>query len=163
MSFDLITALGSVAGAGAQIGTGIAAGKEFDRSASLSRSRGQQASADQIRAGKRLAGKQRARFAKAGVEQSGSVLDVLAQTAADAQLNADRARAGFEQDAQDLESRGGTARTAGILGAGKTLLGAGPSFKSLFDDFNSRGSGGNFSPSAVSFNPSDVAAAGRIA
>ncbi len=131
MSFDLITALGSLAGAGAQIGTGISAGKAFDRSASLSRQRGQQASADQIRAGKRLAGKQRALFAKAGVEQSGSVLDVLAQTAADAQLNADRARAGFEQDAQDLESRGGTARTAGILGAGKTLLGAGPSFVEL--------------------------------
>ncbi len=139
MSFDLITALGSLAGAGAQIGTGISAGKAADRQAKEARRRGALVAEDERRKGRRLAGKQRAAFAKGGVTQSGTVLDVLAQTAADSEINALRAALGFEQQADAFNTQATSLRTAGVLGAGKTLLGAGQTFEEVFAQFkNSR-------------------------
>lgn len=141
MSFDLLTALGSLAQAGTQIGTGISARSAARDQAREARARGAAEAALERRKGRRLAGKQRALFAKGGVLVSeGTPLDVLAQTAADAEENALRAAFGFEQRAEDFESVGRQVLTRGILGAGATLLGSGETFRDVVNRFKSRSS-----------------------
>ena len=139
MSFDAFTAIGTLAQAGSQIGTGIAARSEANRQAGISDRAAKLAREDELRKGRRLAGKQRAQFAKGGVRiDEGTPLDVLAQTAADAELNAIRAAFALEQEADNFRSIGKTALTKGILGAGSTILGKAEVFRDLFN-----GSGGS--------------------
>jgi len=131
MSFDAstITAIAALGQAGAQIGTGVAARDAARGQAREARRRGAVVAEDERRKGRRLAGKQRALFAKGGVEiDEGTPLDVLAQTAADAELNALRAAFSFEQQAEDFKSAGRVALTQGLLGAGGTILGQAQSF-----------------------------------
>ena len=126
---SIATALATLAQAGAQLGTGFAADNAAKDQARLARVRAAQVAEDERRKGRRLAGKQRASFAKGGVKiDEGTPLDVLAQTAADAETNAIRAALGFEQQAADLISAGKVAKTKGILGAGATILGSVESF-----------------------------------
>ncbi len=122
--FDAFIAGATLAQAGTQIGAGVAAQSAAKRQARTARLRGAEAAEDERRKGKRLKGKQRAAFAAAGVEiNEGTPLDVIAQTAADAETNALRAALAFEQQAEDLESAGRIAAMQGILGAGSTILG----------------------------------------
>lgn len=145
MSFDSFTAIATLAQAGAQIGTGFAADSAAEKQAREARLRGAQAAEDERRKGRRLAGTQRAMFAKSGVEiDSGAPLEVLAQTAADAETNALRAAFLFEQQAEDLKSVGKTALTKGILGAGATILGRAETFRDVASSL--RGSGGSTDP-----------------
>jgi hypothetical protein len=133
MSFDAFTALGTLAQAGSQIGTGIQARKAANQQSELSTRAAQAAREDELRKGRRLAGKQRAAFGKSGVKiDEGTPLDVLAQTAADAELNAIRAAFEFEQQADNFRSAGKIQLTRGILGAGATILGKAEVFRDLF-------------------------------
>ena len=143
MSFDAstITALASLAQAGAQIGTGVAARSAAKDQSREARRRAAIVAEDERRKGRRLAGRQRAAFAKGGVKiDEGTPLDVLAQTAADAELNALRAALSFEQQAEDFKSAGKVALTQGLLGAGATILGKAESFRDVAASFRSRGS-----------------------
>ena len=133
MSFDAFTALGTLIQAGTQIGTGISAQSAAKGQAREARALAAQAADDERRKGRRLAGSQRAAFGKSGVKiDEGTPLDVLAQTAADAETNALRAAFFFEQQAADFKSIGKTALTRGILGAGATILGKAETFRDLF-------------------------------
>ncbi len=136
MSFDAFAALATLAQAGAQIGTGISAKNAADDQARIARALAVQAAEDELRKGRRLAGTQRAAFAKGGVLiDEGTPLDVLAQTAADAETNALRAAFAFEQQAEDLESKGKVAKTQGILGAAGTILGQAETFRDVASSF----------------------------
>ena len=159
MSLDTFMAASQIGTAGAQIGTGIAGSVAAGKQASRARRAGKLESELERRKGRRLAGKQRAAFAKSGVLiTEGTPLDVLAQTAADTELNALRAAFGFEQQAEDFESTGRGLLTKGILGAGQTILGS-PELQDLFKRSTSTGL-----PTAVRGSPSNAAirAAGRI-
>jgi len=125
MSLDLFMALASFTQAGAQIGLGAAAKKSSGRQAQLAREAGaEEARLERVK-GRKIAAKQRVAFAKSGVLiDEGTPLDVLAQTAADTELNALRAAFGFDQDADRIESAGNLALTEGLLGAGGTILGS---------------------------------------
>jgi hypothetical protein len=130
--FEALKAASALATAGTQLGTGLAAGKAANDQARIAEVRARQAAEDERRKGRRLAGKQRAAFGKAGVEiDEGTPLDVLAMTAADAETNAIRAALAFEQQADSLRSAGKVARTQGILGAGATLLGSVETFRDV--------------------------------
>lgn len=72
---------------------------------------------------------QRAEYGKSGVEMSGSPLLVIKDTIAKSELDALAIRYGGEIEARQLRSKGAglraegqTARTAGYLGAGSSLL-----------------------------------------
>jgi len=149
MSFDAFTAIATLVQAGAQIGTGVAARDATKAQARESRRRGAIAAEDERRKGRRLAGAQRAGFAKGGVRiDTGTPLDVLAQTAADSELNALRAAFAFEQDAENFESAGRTAFTKGIFGAGTTILGRAETFRDVAAELRNRGSGASVPVSA---------------
>ena len=127
MSFDpaLISAISSLAKTGFQLAGGISANREAKSLARESRRRGAVEAELERRAGRRLAGQQRAAFGKSGVlVTEGTPLDVLAQTAADAEFNATQAALGREAEAESLEGQGRVALTSGIFGAATTLLGA---------------------------------------
>jgi hypothetical protein len=79
---------------------------------------------------RRLMGSQRAAYGRSGVTASGTPLDVLADTAGEAELerlvilrNGEVAAIGFENKAAGLRSQAGAARTAGIIGAAATIAG----------------------------------------
>ena len=83
-------------------------------------------------AGRRLAGTQRVNFAKSGVEiSSGTPLEILGQTAADAELNALRAQFGFDASASDIRAAGDQRTLQGIAGIADTAIGAGFQLNSL--------------------------------
>jgi len=163
MSFDAFTAIGTLAQAGGQIGTGVMTRSAARDQASVAKARGVIVAEDERRKGRRLAGKQRAAYAKAGVKiDEGTPLDVLAQTAADAELNAIRAALGFEQQADDFKSYGKTALMRGILGSGATILGGSKSFSNVYGDlFN----GGAKTAGGITggFSTSQMAKFGRMA
>lgn len=139
MSFDAFTALGTLTQAGVQIHSGVSARSAAKDQARLARSRAAIASEDERRKGRRLSGKQRAAFAKAGVKiDEGTPLDVLAETAANAELDALRAAFSFEQQAEDFESMGKVALTQGILGAGATILGQAQTFEDVAKGIRNR-------------------------
>lgn len=138
MAFDAVVALGTLAQAGGQIGTGVLARSAANQQASLSDRAAKAAREDELRKGRRLAGKQRAQFAKGGVRiDEGTPLDVLAQTAADAELNAIRAAFAHEQDAKNFRSVGKIQFTRAILGAGATILGKAETFRDFFNSLKS--------------------------
>ena len=154
MSLDAFVALGTLAQAGAQIGTGAAAQSAAKSQARAARRQAAIAAEDERRKGRRLAGKQRAGFAKGGVLiDEGTPLDVLAQTASDAETNALRAAFALEQQADDFESAGRVALTQGILGAGGTILGKAETFADVARSFRSTkklpGPRGGFSSASI--------------
>ena len=143
MSLDPFTALATLAQSGTQIGAGFAAEGTAKDQARVARIRAARVAEDERRKGRRLAGQQRAAFGKSGVViDEGTPLDVLAQTAADAETNAIRAALSFEQQAKDLESAGKVARTRGILGATSTILGRAETFADVIKGLQSSGSAG---------------------
>ena len=163
MSFDAFTALGTLAQASTQISTGILAQKEANQQAEISVRAAQTAREDELRKGRRIAGKQRAAFGKSGVKiDEGTPLDVLAQTAADAELNAIRSALVFERQADNLRSVGKIQLTRGILGAGTTILGKAETFRDLFKSFGS-GPAPIVGPTTGAPPTSHTASFGRIA
>lgn len=92
----------------------------------------QQAAEEESRArreGRRLLGRQRAAIGASGIQVEGSPLDVLADTAAELELDALTVRhrglleaLGLTQQASLDRARARSARTAGFIGAGASLL-----------------------------------------
>lgn len=110
--------------AATSIASGVAQKKQAER---LAKEADEQARVEfelQLRRGRQLQGAQRAATAGAGVAVStGTPLEILAQTAADAELNALRASFGPEQDARNFRSQGQQALIGGLTGAAGTILG----------------------------------------
>jgi len=78
---------------------------------------------DSLRESARLMGAQRAAYAKSGVDVgSGTPLDVLAETAAESELEALRVRYGYKAARQNQKTAGLTAFTAGLAKGSDTLL-----------------------------------------
>lgn len=98
--------------------------------------RGERAAKEHEAAGRRLVGTQRTGFAAQGVElESGSALDVQADTLVQAALDANQIRAnavresfGYRMQASDFEARARMARFAAGNAARETLLTGGLSF-----------------------------------
>lgn len=128
--------------AGASLIKGAAAGRAGDynakiaiQNAGLSRMQSIE-EARRIRVmGRKVMGEQRANFGASGIAQSGSALDVLAETAANNELDAltimhegeSRARM-FESDARQEKEQGDDARTNSYLQAAGSLMSAGATY-----------------------------------
>ena len=165
MSFDVFTALATLAQAGTQIGTGVAAYGAAKDQARQARLYAAMAKQDELRKGRALAGKQRALYGKAGVEiDEGTPLDVLAQTSADAETNAIRAALFYENQADQLKATGKIALTQGILGAGSTILGKAETFRDVYNSYTS-GSGSSYKPTTYrgGFSAESIARAAGLA
>ena len=100
-----------------------------EQQAAAERSKAKLEEARHRRKVEKLKGTQRAMFAKAGVTMEGSPLLVMEETAAEGELDAMLIRAGGEARAAELygeaslsRMRGRQRRTAGVMGAGTTLL-----------------------------------------
>lgn len=110
-------------GAAGSIGAGISARKQRRREASQARELGALAARERRREGARLTASQRVAFAGAGVDVgSATPLDVQAQAARDAELDALRRQFQFEMEADQLRAAGDAALTRGILGGTGTIL-----------------------------------------
>ena len=97
--------------------------KSADAQADAARDAGKEAEKAERTRGARLAGKQRVAFAKSGVDLVGTPLDVLGQAAEDAELNALRAKFGFDQRASLIESQQDQRTLQGVADITGTLLG----------------------------------------
>ncbi len=125
--------VGSLAQAGVQIGTGFAAKSTGDRLAAQTRARGEMAASDERREGRRLIAKQRAAAAANGVEiDTGSILDIIAETAMNTEIDELRARLAADEQAEEFERAGENARTTGIFASAATLLGASDTVEDVF-------------------------------
>lgn len=116
--------IASAAQAATQVTGGILARGQAARNAKLLRRKGAQAETLVRREAKKLAGAQRARFAKAGVAPGeGTALDVVLETEEQARLQARRIRMSTEFDIDAQRQAGTVAAIQGLFGAGSTLLG----------------------------------------
>lgn len=146
-----VAAIGGTAlEAGGQIYAGNAAGAAADYNAQVARQKAEQtrqaAAEEERRAriqGRKAIGRQRAAFGASGIALGGSALDVLSETASNAELDALTIRhggavkaQGFENEATLDEFKGSVARTQGYLGASATIL------KSVGSAASSAGAGG---------------------
>lgn len=117
----------SIAGVGLSAVGQLKAGRDqaaaFDYNARITEKKTNQAEFDSRQRLKRLISSQRALYAKAGVDlASGSPLLVLAETAAEGEREALSIRSGGRSDADLQRIYGRQAGSAGIIGAGSTLL-----------------------------------------
>jgi len=125
-----------IVGAGGMIYSGMAEGQAAGERAKIAR---QQAAAAKVRSAEeerqsreryqRLMGTQRALYGKAGVRMEGSPLLVLAETAREAEREAEYIRkwghveAGQRQSEAEMEKKAATtSRWGGLMGGGTTLL-----------------------------------------
>lgn len=146
MSFDpqtIATGL-SLLSAGSQVFSGLSGKSKGNDLADDAREAAAVEAELELRKGRELAGRQIGGFAGRGiVVDSGTSLDVLAQTAADAKINALRAAFAFEQQAEEFESAGQSSGLKGVLGGTETILGSegGLDFLKLFGSGGGGGSG----------------------
>ncbi len=98
--------------------------KAADAQADAARDAGKEAEKAERTRGARQAGKPRVAFAKSGVDQVGTPLDVLGQAAEDAELNALRAKFGFDQRASLIESQQDQRVLQGVADITGTILGS---------------------------------------
>lgn len=110
-------------------------------------------SEQQAEADRRAQGTVRARLGSAGVDVEGSPLLVLMANADQAALDQERIKYGGEITASGLEARGrlegayaGSARTAGAVGAGASLLG---SAGKIANAFYPRGAASRYDPGSA--------------
>jgi len=116
-----IAGVGQAAG---QIGAGFAAKRQAEKNADLLEELGILAAADELRAGKKLVGTQRAAMAASGGDPNeGTFIDIQAETASKAARSALRAKFAFDSAAFAQEEAGRAALIAGIVGGAGTLLG----------------------------------------
>lgn len=111
------------AGAIGSIVSGIQQREAQREAASEAEQLGEQAATERRRAGARLRARQRVAFARGGVEvTSPTALDVRAQAARDAELDALRRQFQFQREADRLRAQGTAALTQGLLGGTGTIL-----------------------------------------
>jgi hypothetical protein len=129
----------SIVGGVQQRKAGQAAAKVAEAEAASVRLIGEIEAADKRREARRLMAAQQVAFAGAGVDPTlGTPLDVLGDTAAEAELIALRAQFGRETQARAIEARGQQAQQAGrqaaigsFVRAGGTILGGAASLGEL--------------------------------
>ncbi len=95
------------------------------------KAQGREAEKISRREGKALKGVQRTLTAASGIAREGTVLDVLAQTAEDVELNALRAKFGFELKEQGLLIAGKQALISGIGKGVTSIIGQVASFGAI--------------------------------
>jgi hypothetical protein len=122
-------ALGSIAGANAQASAAEQQAAFAEQNAAIARQRAASDEARTRRENRRRQGLARATIGASGVTFEGSPLDVLSDSAAEAELDALTVRqageleaSGFRQQARNARARASDARTAGRIGAGTALL-----------------------------------------
>lgn len=118
---------GTALSAGGQLAAGNAAKATADFNAKKAIEEAQIQEQQQRTADMRTISSGRARVGSSGVEMSGSPLDVLAESARQAELNALIIRRGGQLDAQSQEIAGANAQSASRIGAAGTLLTGGAS------------------------------------
>lgn len=119
---------------GMQFGAGVSGFMQSRTNASILERRGKQAEQARMMEGRRLAGAQRARQAKSGIDPNvGTPAEVSRQTLEQARIAALRDRFAFEGEALFQKNRGNIALLGGALGATSTLLGASAREKELDD------------------------------
>jgi len=119
-ALPLISLAFSALSTGAQIGGGIAANRQSKEDASTLREIGRFEAGRARREGRRLSGRQRVAYAKAGVEPS---LEVLANTAFETELNAQWALFASDRRADVIRRQGKAALISGLFGGATTILG----------------------------------------
>ena len=112
----------TLAKAGGQLGTAFGQAGQMEAQAKATKARGRIAEARVRRSGEKLLGTQRAKFAKAGVRVAGTPMEVMAQTAADIELEALMLRSNAAQEAAALRTGARSVRSAGLIQTGGTLL-----------------------------------------
>lgn len=110
-----ISALGAIQGGNQQ-----ARAAEFNAQAAQNQAAAQEA--QQRRQAARVMGQGRANVAASGIEMDGSPLEVMADSAANAELDALTIRYGGQVRADQERMRGSMARQAGYMGAASSLL-----------------------------------------
>ena len=137
MSIDPLTAAITVATTLARTAADTAAARARARAATAAAAHSREEAANEAetlrRSTRRVLGRQRALYGRAGVAQAGSPLAVQAETAAEGELDArEILRAGDARAARLLNEaylarlRGREALATGVLGAGRTILTAPP-------------------------------------
>jgi hypothetical protein len=133
---DLPTALAVIGTAFSAVGAiqqGQAAASTADYNARVATQNAAYEERIQREKAQRLMAQQSSGYLKAGVAMSGTPLDVLADTAAQAELDALAIRYGGATQAAGYRAQGAAAKTAGYIGTGTTLLtGASSWGKDLF-------------------------------
>ena len=118
-------ALSAILGAGTNIAGGFLASNASKKLRKAAKEAALREAELERNKGRRLQGRQLAGFSAAGVVvDEGTPLDILAQTAADAEISALRAAFALEQQARNLKSAGRSALISGFGGGGSTLLGS---------------------------------------
>lgn len=116
-----VSALGTLASASAQ-------SKAAKRDAAIAQQRANLQAAEDRREGQLRIKAQEAAFGKSGAAMDGTPVDVLAETAEDAEFNALLALHGGNLEAQSRLAEAKAARTAGMFGAATTILGGASKF-----------------------------------
>lgn len=119
---------GAIGGVGSIVG-GVLANRDAKANAKNVRRIGAAEEEDKRRANRRIIASQQVAFAKAGIATgTGTALDVLGDTVAEAELAALRVRFGRKAEADALKDQGRAALTAGIIEGTGTILGSAASF-----------------------------------
>ena len=114
----------SAISAGSQVGAGVSEQRQARADARGLEKIGEIEAEQARKRGRRLAGRQRAQYAKAGVDVAlGTPLEVLGETAFETELDALRRKWGYDEAADRRKREGKKALTSGIFGGISTLLG----------------------------------------
>lgn len=113
----------SAASLGIQIASMARSAQAAEAQQEALEAQGEEEEKQERRRGAQLRGSQRVAFAKSGVDESGTALDILGRAAEDAELNALRTRFGFDQRSALVEEQQNQRQLQGIADIGGTILG----------------------------------------
>ena len=119
----VLSLVGSGVSAAGQYQTGIDTKKAYDTYASQIETAGGFEQSKMIGAIESLSSTQRALYAKSGVRMTGSPLEVMLQSASDAEFDRMIAEWNYRTQAQNARTSGRNAKTAGAMAATSTLIG----------------------------------------
>ena len=127
----------SVVSAAASIAGGVAADRAAKAEAKFRKKLGAAEAEDKRRLTRRLIASQEVAFAKAGIDtESGSPMDVLADTVAEEELQALRLKLSRDSQAESIRFQGKLALDAGIASGVGTVLGAAGNFQTKSGSFS---------------------------
>ncbi len=106
------------------IAQGNAEAKSLNRQANQREADANEEADRRRRDARRIIGQNRANIGASGISLEGSPLEVLADNAAEGELDARTAIVAGARDAANLRSRASAARSSGFIGAGSALLGS---------------------------------------
>ena len=117
----LFSAAGSGVEAYGAYSAGVAKKESYDMTAEETELAGEMKLAEIEAGGEELASTQRAMYAKAGVRESGSVLDVMLESAINVEFDKIIAKWNIDTQANMLRLQGKTAKNTGIFNAGQSV------------------------------------------